>query len=283
MSFWESSFLWREAVIAACVMGAACGVVGVYMVMRRVVFLPAALSQVSGFGVMFAFLLPTLFASAAGQVWARPETVAIAITVVASLLLGWMAEPRTLSRDALLGIAYIVASAFIVVIGDKVVQESHEMQDVLFGNAVIVDPKQMIIAVVVAVCVLAIHAVLMRSFLLVSIDPATAQAHGIVVSRVDAWLFLTVGVTVAVATKTIGAMPVFAFAVLPAVAALQMFSNMRHILVASALIGAASAFVGYWVSFTASIPTGSCMAVVCALWLVPALLVGRWRRSKAPR
>ncbi|PKN31964.1 MAG: hypothetical protein CVU63_21220, partial [Deltaproteobacteria bacterium HGW-Deltaproteobacteria-20] len=157
MNFWESSFLWLEAVIAASAVGAACAVVGVYMILRRVVFLPAALSQVSGLGVVFAFLLPSLIGSSEGASWASPEIVAGVVTLVASLLLGWMPEPRRLSRDAVIGVAYVLASALILIIGDRIPQDSHDINDILFGNAVAVETNQMIIAVVVAGIVLVVH------------------------------------------------------------------------------------------------------------------------------
>jgi len=280
MSFWDSSFLWLEAVIAASAVGAACAVVGVYMILRRVVFLPAALSQVSGFGVVFAFLLPSLVVSSKGSSWASPEVVAGVVTLIASLLLGWMPEPRRLSRDAIIGMAYVLASALILIIGDRIPQDSHDINDILFGNAVAVEKNQMIMALVVAGIVLVVHALFMRPFLFASFDPQTASAHGVPVRAIDAVLFLTVGLTIAVATKTIGAMPVFAFAVLPAAAGLSAFHNMRTVFIFAAVVGAASAFLGYWISFVGSVPTGPCMAAVTAVFFVPAVLVGRLVQGK---
>ncbi|MCU0692335.1 MAG: metal ABC transporter permease [Polyangiaceae bacterium] len=280
MSFWESSFLWLEAVIAACAVGAACAVVGVYMILRRVVFLPAALSQISGLGVVLAFLLPTWLASLQGSLLLSAEVLAAVVTLVASLALGWMPEPRRLSRDAVLGVAYVVASALILIIADRIPQDSHDIKDILFGNAVAVETHQMIVAVAVSALVLSVHALLFRPFLFASFDPETAAAHRVPVRAVDAVLFLTVGLTIAEATKTIGAMPVFAFAVIPAAAGLCLFTDTRLVFVAAALCGAASAFLGYWISFVGSFPTGPCMAVVTSAFLVPAMLYSRIRRGR---
>ena len=279
MSFWDSSFLWLEAVIAASAVGAACAVVGVYTILRRVVFLPAALSQVSGFGVVLAFLLPAWFVSLEGSFLSHPLIVAAVVTLAASLLFGWMPEPRRLSRDAVIGVAFILASALILIIGDRIPEGGHDIKDILYGNAVAVESSQMVVALVVSVGVIAVHAVLMRPFLFASFDPDTASAHRVPVRAIDAVLFLSIGLTIAVATKTIGALPVFAFGVLPGVAALSAFHDMRRVLVVAAVIGAASAFLGYWLSFVASVPTGPCMAAVTALFIVPAMIVGRLRKA----
>jgi len=279
MSFWESSFLWIEAVIAACAVGAACAVVGVYMILRRVVFLPAALSQVSSLGVVLALLMPTVVVSARESTWASPEVVAGGVTLIATLLLGWIPEPRRISRDAVIGIAYVIASAMVLAIADRLPHDSPSTSDILFGNAVVVEPKQMVIAVIVAAAVIIVHGLLMRPFLFVSFDPQTASAHGVPVRILNTVLFLTVGLTIAVATKTIGAMPVFAFAVVPAAAGLRAFTNMRWVFLFAAAVGVVSAFLGYWISFVAEIPTGPCMAVVTALFFLPAAVVGHLSRA----
>jgi ABC-type Mn2+/Zn2+ transport system permease subunit len=200
--------------------------------------------------------------------------VASVVTLLASLLLGWLPEPRRLGRDAVIGVAYILASALIIVIGDRIPQGTHDIKDVLYGNAVAVEPGQMVAAVIVSLGVGIVHAVMLRPFLLASYDPDAARAHRVPVRAIDAGLFLTIGLTIAVATKTIGALPSFAFAVLPAAAALRVTHDMRWVLVLAATLAAASAFVGYWVSFVLSLPTGPCMAVITAIFLVLATGIG---------
>ena len=280
MSFWESSFLWLEAVIASMAVAAACGMVGVYTVLRRVVFLPAALSQVSGLGVVLAFLLPVLFPALAGCALFEPALFALGVTLLAALLLGWMPEPRRLSREALIGIAFIAASALVILVGDRVPQESHDIENILFGNAVAVERGQMFRALGTAGAVIVVHVWLLRPFMLVSFDRETALAHGVRVRAIDAVLFLSLGLAIAVATRTIGAMPVFAFCLLPAVAALRAFEEVRAVLASAALVGAASAFLGYWASFAWELPTGACTVVVAALFLLPAAVIGRLRRDE---
>jgi ABC-type Mn2+/Zn2+ transport system permease subunit len=264
MSFWESSFLWLEAVIASMAVAAACGMVGVYTVLRRVVFLPAALSQVSGLGVVLAFLLPVLFPALAGCALFEPALFALGVTLLAALLLGWMPEPRRLSREALIGIAFIAASALVILVGDRVPQESHDIENILFGNAVAVERGQMFRALGTAGAVIVVHVWLLRPFMLVSFDRETALAHGVRVRAIDAVLFLSLGLAIAVATRTIGAMPVFAFCLLPAVAALRAFEEVRAVLASAPLLGSASAFLGYWASFAWELPTGACTVVVAA-------------------
>ena len=181
-------------------------------------------------------------------------------------MLGGMREPKGLSREAVIGIAYATASALIVAVGARVPQESHAVDDVLFGNAVMTSVPQMVAALAVSVSVLALHAVLFYPFMFISFDPETARAQGLPVRALDAVLFLSMGLVIAVAVKTVGAMPVFAFTVLPPAAALHLIGRTKIVMLVSPLMGAAAAFAGYYVSFTMDLPTGACTVCTAALF-----------------
>ncbi len=284
MSFFESAFLWKEAVIASVAVAMACAVVGVWAVLRRVVFLPAALSQVSGLGVVVGLWI--MGAHAAGSETAHPEagldfslgspTVwALGFSLVTALLLGWMRVSKTLSREAVIGVVYIVSGALVIALGDRLPFEFLHIDDILFGNAVAVEEGQMITAVLSSSAILLLHGLAARVFLVASFDGDTAAAHGVPVRAVDAVLFLSMGFSIAVATKTIGAMPVFAYCVIPPAAALALFRDMRAVLGAAAVIGALSAFVGYWLSFSFDLPTGACSVIVAVAFLAVARMVSR--------
>ncbi|MCP4602468.1 MAG: metal ABC transporter permease [Proteobacteria bacterium] len=261
--------------VASTAVAAVCALVGVYTIMRRVVFLPAALSQISGLGVVFAFLIIAWFPALKGNSVTNPEVVAAIITLGAALVLGWMHEPKRLSREAIIGIAFIVASALVIMIGDRIPQEAHDIKDILFGNAVAVEQSQMYVALAVSGTVLFVHIFMFRPFLLASFDPDTARAHGVPVDFIDAVLFLTLGLAISSATKTIGAMPVFAFTVLPASAALKLFNDIRLVFISAAIIGSLSAFLGYWISFSWSFPTGACMVATSAVFPIAASVIRR--------
>jgi zinc transport system permease protein len=78
-------------------------------------------------------------------------------------------------------------------------------------------------------------------------------------------------VTVAVGISSIGALPVFAFMVVPAAAALMLTRNLRQTFVLSVLFGTSAALIGFYISFRFSLPTGPSMIAVAALYLLPGL------------
>lgn len=277
MSFLEASFLWQEAVIASVAVAAMLGVMGVQSLLRRVVFLPAALSQISGLGVVLAFAWGLSAAGvdhhAAGHGLGAPELFSLLVTLAAVFLLGWMRPPRSWSRDAVIGMVFVLASALVLAISSRLPQEAHEIADVLYGNAVAVERDRMWLAVGVAGGLLCLHALLWRPFLLAAHDPETAAAHGVPVRLLEGVLFLSLGLGIAVATRTIGALPVFAYAVLPPAAGLLALGDVRAVMAFAAVGAGAAAFLGYYASFAWNLPTGACSVVACGLLLIPAGLI----------
>jgi len=70
----------------------------------------------------------------------------------------------------------------------------------------------------------------------------------------------------------VGALPVFAFSVIPAAAALMLTDRIQLTIALSVLFGVISAAVGYYVSWVEQLPTGATMVVIAALFLLPGLV-----------
>lgn len=284
MGFFEAWFLWRDPMAASAVAALLLGYLGVFVVLRRVAFVSAALSQISGLGVALAFYIGSVLGvdphAPSPPLWASPVAYALVITCAASILLGLPGRAKRVSPEAAVALAYVAASAAVLLVlsSPRIVQEAHEIGELLFGNAVAVREEHLVILAVTAVVVLAVHAVFFKDFMFVSFDQDTASSVGYPVARLTAILHLTLGIAVAVATRAIGTLPVFAFLVLPAGAALLVAQRTATVIALSMGIATVAAVLGYYLSFVYSLPTGPTMAVLCALaWLPGGLrrLMGR--------
>ena len=276
VGFFASYVLWRDPMIVALLAASLCAFVGVYIVLKRVVFVSAALSQLSGVGVALFFWLGSILGiDPHHPPWfANPIWFALAFALGGAALFSLNLGHRRLSGESVIGLAYLVASSLVLVIlnSPRIAQEAHEINDLLYGNAVAVPPAQIIVMAVTATVVFATHAVFAKEFVLVSFDPDMARTLGY---RTRAWnllLFLTIGGAISVATRAIGALPVFGFMIIPPAAALLLATRLRAVFALAIGIALASAAFGYYVSFALSLPTGASMVLVAALFLVPGLL-----------
>src|SRR4029077_17653695 len=105
-------------------------------------------------------------------------------------------------------------------------------------------------------------------------DRDMARTLGLPVAALDVTLYLSIGVSVAVATRAICALPVFAFLVIPAGAALLVSQRVLTVVVLSVVGAVIAAGVGFYLSFLQSWPTGPLM-VVCAAAFWPLAAVVR--------
>lgn len=277
-TFFEAWELFREAALTGLVAGGLLGVLGVYVVLRRLVFLTAAVSQAAGLGVVGAFYAQLHF----GLAWLSPTLGAAGATLAAVALVLLGRRGVSAQHDDLLGVAWLVGAAGTVAVGTRVVQEVQDVQTLLFGTAVAVVPEDFHRVALVAGVLLVVHAWGWRGFTAVSFDPDGARVRGLPARGLDVLLFATLAVAVSVTTRVVGALPTFAFSVLPAVAALRLAPNVQTALVIAGVVGAGTGFAGYVLAFLWELPVGATQTLLgVAVAGVAALLGAGLRRLTA--
>jgi zinc transport system permease protein len=277
--FWAGRDLWREPLIAGVLAGGILGYIGVFVVLKRMVFVSAALSEISGVGVAFAFWLGAVLGidphrHGTVPLLLEPTWFSLTFACLAAALFSLRPGHRKLGAETIVGLGYIVASALILAIlnSPRIAQEAHAVGDILFGNAVTVPRQQIEALFSAALAAVIVHAIFFKELLFVSYDPETAVVQGMGVFRYELLLNLATAVVISVATRAVGALPVFAFSVIPAAAALMLTDRIRLTIALSVLFGVISAAVGYYFSWVEQLPTGATMVVVSALFLLPGLV-----------
>ena len=266
-AFWGAWPLFQDAILTGTCAGVLLGVLGVYVVLGRMVFLTAALSQTAGLGVTLAF---------AAQIYLGvSETIAsslvgASVLTLGSLLLIWNNQERDrFRRDSMLGLLFLVGSAGTLVVSSKIVQELHDVQTLLFGSSVAVLPGDFRLVFGFGLGVLCLHLWCWRGFVEVVFDQDTALIRGIPVQVLKAVLLVTVALSVSLCTRVLGALPSFAFSVFPAMAAVIWAPNIPRAMGIAAVIGGACGFLGYLAAFLYEVPVGPSQALVgAAIWCV---------------
>lgn len=272
--FFDGWALFGDPALAGALMGLTLGVVGVYVVIRRLVFLSATLSQASSLGVAMAFLAQ---GQGAGPTWAAPAVWASALSLGAASLFARPRRARQGRDDALLGLLYLTGAAGTLAVGTRITADLADIQTLLFGTAVAVLPEDLTLVVGTCTAVLLLHVWWWRGFAATSTDPVGARVRELPVRALDIALFVSLALTVSVCTQVLGALPAFAFSVLPALGALQLARNLPQALAWAGFLGAVAGFGGYVVAFLWALPVGASQTLVgaaaaCVAWLVGSAL-----------
>lgn len=274
MSFWDASFMWWEPMLATVIGAALLGYLGFFVVLRRIAFMSAALSQVSGLGVAASFFVgsfvgvephgPTPFLL-------DPLTWAFGFAALGAVGMSLPARSRRVTPESVVAAAYLGSSASVLVVmsSPRIAQEAHEIGPLLFGNAVTVSHTNLIALAVVAVLTLVLHVLFFKEMLFSSFDADSARVSGLPVRTMDLLLNTTLAMSVAMATRALGALPVFSFLVLPAGAAMLFSERLRTVIALAIVFAVTCGTLGYYLSWTLSLPTGSVMvALAVCFWVV---------------
>jgi ABC-type Mn2+/Zn2+ transport system permease subunit len=284
MTFLDALPILQNGILAGAVVALVSAFLGVYVILKRIVFVSAALSQVSSLGVACAFLVAVVLGRRASEVKSQflsgPGLTSVVFACVAAVILARQVSEKRITRESVLGIGYLLPAGLTLLILDVLSAEAHAVEEILFGNSVFVSADQLRVQVITAVAVLLIHLLLYKEFIFTSLDPEAATACGMRTRLFNRILLLTIAFTISVSIMSIGALPVFAFMVIPASAALTLTDRLRTAFVLSMLFGVSAALVGFYLSFVFSLPTGPAMLTTAGVLLVPGgvrVLWQRWR------
>lgn len=269
--FLDSWELFRDPVLAAALAGGLLGWLGVYVVVRRMVFLSAALAQAAGLGVAAAWYAQIHLGAPAGLI--NPTIGAVISTILAA---GGLLSARggALGRsDGVLGWVYLLGAAGTLALGTRIVQEVQDIQSILFGTAVAVSPEDLHLLLWLAAVLGAIHLVGLRGFVQVAVDEDGARVRGLPTRWLSLALVGSLAAAVSLATRVLGALPVFAFTVLPPMAGLRLAPHVAGAAAVSALLGALAGVLGYLVAFLYRLPVGASQALVAGAGLILAHLL----------
>lgn len=274
--FLNSYFLWRDPMIAGAVTGAVCGFLGVYVVLRRIIFVSAALTQISSFGVALAFYLEAFGTGLAVSLF-HPFVLSIILTVLAALFFALRRDFSRISQEGVIGFGFLIASGGVVILGDRITKGAHDIANILFGNAVVVDPRDVYIIPAVAIIIFLVHRIFYKDFIFVSFDEESARLFKYPVKLLNTTLLVSIALVVSISTRALGALPVFAFLALPPLTSLLLTEKLKLVFLLSVIMGFLSATLGYFFSFIFSIPTGASMSVCASIFFILGLL---WREIK---
>jgi zinc transport system permease protein len=273
VGFWESAFLWRDPMIAACVGGVLLSLLGFFIVPTKNAFVSAAISQLAGLGVVFAILL-----GAHGESL-LPLFVGIAFGVIGASLFALPRRGKRVGTDAILAMAFVGASGLTLVLAKFLTREYQHVQAALYGDAVVASPNELYLVIAVAVVVGIVHLLFGQRFLMVSFDPDSARAQGMATGGWAFFLGFTLALSIAVMTRAMGALVAFSFSVVPTSAALLLMKGLRPALGVAAFVGLVSAGGGYLISFFADLPTGPTMVTLSLVFLLPGWTARMLRRN----
>jgi ABC-type Mn2+/Zn2+ transport system permease subunit len=245
---------------AAVMVGGLCGLVGVYIVLRRMSYIGHGLSHAVFGGAVVSYVLQINFYLGAG-LWG----------FLSALLIHAATRKRQIAADAAIGIVTTASFAIGVALISRTRRFTRNFEAALFGNILGVTDQDLVVLAAVALVVVLTVFLLYRQLLFTTFDPDVARLYGVKTNRIEAWFSLLTAATIIASIQVMGVTLIAAAIVVPAIVARLMTDSFSTMLWLSALIGALCGLVGIFASFYLDVSSGATIVLVSALVFLLAL------------
>lgn len=268
-------FVYHQVPLAvSTLMGAILGLVGCFVVLRRMALLGDALSHAVLPGVAIAFLVISATVSTmsyAGVIWGL-----FAGALLAGLLttfgINLVARFSRVKEDTAIGIVFTAMFAVGVILVSSFPRGTHfDLQCFLFGEPLAIQHADLVAGIVVSAVVVLLVVLFYHPLKLVSFDAEMAAASGVPVQFMHYLLMGLLSATIVTALQSVGVIMAIAMLITPAAVAYQLTNRLSVMLVLSAAAGAVSALIGMVMAFAFDVPPGPAMVVVATLIFLVAM------------
>jgi len=226
----------------------ACGVMGAYIVTKRLSLITGSIAHTAfgGVGMAVYFNMNPLL----GATW---------FCLAAAGIVGAIRQNWPEHEDALMSAMWAVGMAIGMILVHFKGGYSGDMVNYLFGNILLTNTEDMKIIIGLNIIVLGTVALLYRSFQALTFDEEFAKTRNLPVSFLSIILFILIALTTVALLRVVGIILVITLLSLPAAGALNLSAKFKTIQVLAACISALSTSIGLILSYGYDLPSGPCI------------------------
>jgi zinc/manganese transport system permease protein len=248
--------------VASLVIAGIHAYLGVHVVERGVIFVDLSLAQIAAFGSAIALLFLGGDPHGPAVYW-----ISLVFTLLGAILFSTIRSRRArIPQEAIIGIAYAVASAATILAMSKATSESEHLKDMLVGNILAVSWPEVWTTALLYVVIGVFHYVFRRRFLMISLEPEKAEAQGVSLRLWDFLFYASFGFVVTRSVSIAGVLLVFCYLIVPSVAAMLYSDRIGPRLAIGWTMGTVVSALGVYFSLMLDLPTGA--TIVCTFGLV---------------
>ena len=263
--------------VASLILTGIHAYLGVHVVERGVIFVDLALAQIAALGATIA-ILAGMDPHAGGAYW-----ISLAFTFLGAGIFSLVRMRRVhIPQEAFIGIAYAVASAGAILAMSKATGETEHLKDMLVGNILAVSWPEVGRTALLYGGIGVFHYFFRKKFLLISLDPRTAESQGVSIRLWDFLFYASFGFVVTSSVAIAGVLLVFCYLIVPSVGAMLFADRICPRLAIGWTMGTLVSALGVYLSVVLDLPTGA--TIVCTfggilvLMFVVHLIIYHYKR-----
>jgi zinc/manganese transport system permease protein len=282
-SFFSSWPLFHNTYLAGWLIGLLLSFIGVLVVARDQIFIGAAVSQASTFGIALAMWLGT-WAAGNSLSWLLSDgflsAMAVAFSVIAALITARGGETGGESHEAITGWVFLISASLAVLVVSHSPHGLEEIHRLLASSIIGATEADVATFGILSGATALLVWFLRRPMLLFAMDPAMAQTVGIKIPLWGAVAAIWLGLAVGLSIRSSGMLYTFGCLVLPALIAKNLCREVGPMFILSPIVAVITGIVGFAVANHYDYPPGQTTVALLSILLTTAWLIRRLRREK---
>jgi len=245
----------QRALIAGVLAALACGVIGVYVVVRRSVFLADGISHAAFGGIGIAVYLG----------WSQPLFGALSASLVMAAGVGIAGIRTRLREDSVIGILWVLGMALGFVFLYRAPPEhllGVSINSLFFGNILYIRESDLYLMAILCIIIIIVAALLYKELLALSFDEEFARISGVRTGMLSIILLGLIALTVVLLINVVGVILVVALLAIPAAMAGLFTYDMRKMMMLAVFLGIIFCVGGLFISDACDLPSGATIVIL---------------------
>ncbi len=258
----------RNALIAAVLASVACGIVGTYVVIKKIVFIGGGISHAAFGGIGLGYLLGI-----------NPVLVAIPFSLLSALGIGAISKQTKVSEDTAIGMLWTVGMALGIIFISMSPGYAPDLFGYLFGSILTVPLFDLAMMLLLDAVIVLIVCLFYKEFTAMSFDEDFSKVVGVPTKAMYLLLLCLISLSVVVLIRVVGVIMVIALLTIPAAISRQFTHDIKKLMLLSIFTGIVLTVSGLWISYTLDLASGATIVLVLGAAFLFSLLLKRFVSS----
>jgi zinc transport system permease protein len=252
MEIFQYEFL-KNAIAATVLVNIVCGIVGTYVVIKKIVFISGGISHAAFGGIGLGYFLGV-----------NPIITAVPFSLLSALAVGLISKRSKLSEDAAIGIIWAVGMALGIIFINLTPGYAPDLFSYLFGNILTIPVSDLYIMLAMNLIIILIVALFFKEFNAISFDEEFSTVVGIPNRVLYLVLLCMVALCVVILIRIVGIILVIALLTIPSSICRQFTYNIKKLIISSIVVGIILTLTGLWISYLLDLASGATIIIVLA-------------------
>lgn len=244
----------RNALLAGALVSIACGIIGTFIIVNRLVFLSGGIAHAAYGGIGIAYFLNQ-----------DPVLGAMIFSLMSAFGMGYVVRKTRERADTIIGVMWAIGMALGIIFLDFSPGYKADLMSYLFGSILSVPVSDLLFMVILDVVILLTVIFLYKGFVAISFDEEFATVENVPVNTLFFVLFALIALTVVITMRLVGLIMVIALLTIPSAIAGIYFKDLKKMMIAASLLGILFSTCGLFLSYYFNLTSGATIILVSGI------------------